>query len=205
MIPIALKDTELQEDMMSCILIKVRNLAKFNNPVAANMDASSLEVFPEDEKPSEDSDYGRPYMTLVMELGVRTRIPNNQGQRRDTTDFKNGAASSQHPAKHRQSPDDSLPSSHSPKKPRNSELVESTLSEAAARELIDEDMPTEQPSASEDMPVRHPRCTMVVYGCSSSAYKVVDDPETFKSLLTLNTRPTMPTLRWDRVAVSACT
>lgn len=70
-IPIALDDT-LQESAMSAILISVKDRIKHTPRAGVSIRASELGFFPRNQSPhpTPTSTHGRPYIAIVMELGV---------------------------------------------------------------------------------------------------------------------------------------
>jgi len=69
LVPLALKNGALREDVMSGMLIQIKNRVKSGTKASVYIDASKLSFFPESQKLFDDTNL-RPYITLVMELGV---------------------------------------------------------------------------------------------------------------------------------------
>ena len=69
MIPVVLKDETLKEEIMTGILISVKDRVEASTRASIDIDASKLSFFPEDQKLFGDK-HLRPYISLVVELGI---------------------------------------------------------------------------------------------------------------------------------------
>lgn len=70
-IPIVMEDSALEESVMSGILISVKDRGKRCTKAAAGIDASELSFFAEEQELYGTTSYGRPYIAILMELGVQ--------------------------------------------------------------------------------------------------------------------------------------
>ena len=68
MIPVALKDETLKEEIIARILISVKDRVKASTRVSIDIDASKLSFFPDDQKLFSDK-HLRPY-SLIIELSI---------------------------------------------------------------------------------------------------------------------------------------
>jgi hypothetical protein len=79
MLPLTLKDEPLREGIMSGMLISIKDRVEPRSKVSIDIDASKLSFFPKDQELFGDNSL-RPYITLVMELGIPlTKMPNATG------------------------------------------------------------------------------------------------------------------------------
>jgi hypothetical protein len=76
-IPVALKNESLRGDIMARILISVKDRVTRRSKVSkvsVDIDASKLSFFPERQELFGDTGHQRPYISLVMELGISLMI-----------------------------------------------------------------------------------------------------------------------------------
>jgi len=69
MIPVALRNEELKEEIMTGILISVKDRVTASTRATIDIDASKLSFFPEDQELFGDT-HLRPYIALIVELGI---------------------------------------------------------------------------------------------------------------------------------------
>ncbi|KAH8109136.1 hypothetical protein DFH11DRAFT_1492957, partial [Phellopilus nigrolimitatus] len=67
-IPIILWDAELREEIMSGILIQIKDRVRAGTKASVEIDERAIHFFPAQSGPKKDR---RPYITIVMELGVQ--------------------------------------------------------------------------------------------------------------------------------------
>ena len=71
LVPIVLTDGVLKESNMSGMAVSAKDrVAAGSKASFSNIDASKLSFFPEDQELYRDTGNGRPYISLVMELGI---------------------------------------------------------------------------------------------------------------------------------------
>ncbi|KAH8109129.1 hypothetical protein DFH11DRAFT_1515959, partial [Phellopilus nigrolimitatus] len=165
-IPIILWDAELREEIMSGILIQIKDRVRAGTKASVEIDERAIHFFPAQSGPNED---GRPYITIVMELGVQ---PYYQTQAkyeaksaptevaRPRTPTRASSAGERSTVNEVEGTPSNLRTSHMGKRSdRNTDKGKNIAK------------------------VVHPRYAIFVNGCSPSVYNVVDDKDVYATLL----------------------
>ena len=158
MIPVLLWDDTLCEEVMTAIFIQVKRRTVAGTKQAYAIDEASVNFFPKPSKSKSTSASvraeSRPYITLIMELGVQpplsslAKMSTKVGNKKDK-----GKAVSK--------PESSLASKKREETPSRVDIPQKG-SRTGLRSL----------SAATE--VEHPRYAISAYGCSSTVYKVVE-------------------------------
>ncbi|KAF8993478.1 hypothetical protein BDQ17DRAFT_1451886 [Cyathus striatus] len=161
-IPVLLdKDQPLSESNMSAILIQVRNRDAAGLIANYGIDEEQVGVF------RDNYTLERPYIAIVMELGVRGPIYTNPVTRTKA----NCQTEKGRPAKR-------IKTSHD----------DSTLNPASMN-LLATPGETEHGTRNKLKRVKHPRYSIFAYGCTANVYRVIqpnDEPKFYNILQTSN-------------------
>ena len=146
MIPVLVKDSALCEDVMTSFMIQVKRRVINDSIAAYIMDEAAVGLFPTGSKGRSDT---RPYITLVMELGVQPPL--------------NPKAKT--PAKVRNRPKPKFPS-------LLAESQHMDMDEAEPRTPSKVVLPRQ--GRLRHSTATHPRYNIFAYGCSNTVYKAID-------------------------------
>lgn len=163
-LPVLLWDTRLCEHVMTAILVQFKRRIQPGTVAAYSIDEANINFFP---KNSEQCTHGsiskayRPYVSLVMELGVQPKI--SEGAR-TATEYKGGR---------------SLSKQGRPSTPPNSG---GPYHATPSRMVIPKAGTTHHPKE------RNTRYQIFAYGCSPSVYRGIDEPRKASYALLLSSR-----------------
>ncbi|KAF8573314.1 hypothetical protein K439DRAFT_1625165 [Ramaria rubella] len=157
MLPILLWDEKLCEEVMSAIMIQVKRRAKAGTLVAYEIEESNIAFFPPQSGTNERAST-RPYIALIMELGVRAEI---------SPEVKTTVKVREQPKNAKKKKTTNTPSGSS------RENVRSSVKEEK-RDISPSEVYIVQPGRNKYPRSNHPRYSIFAYGCSSTVYKIVE-------------------------------
>lgn len=167
LIPVVLEppSTPLEEAVMSGILISVKDRAEASSEAETDIDAAKLGFFPDTQEAYKDTGHGRPYIAVVLELGVQARASAKFATGTTGQDAKQASSSS---------------------KPKNSTGTAvqppATPAKLIAKKTPDRRNPPREATNPSQM-LKNPRYMIRVHGCSPTVYNVVTDKDQFALLL----------------------
>lgn len=167
LIPVVLEppSTPLEEAVMSGILISVKDRAEASSEAETDIDAAKLGFFPDTQEPYKGTGHGRPYIAVVLELGVQARASAKAASGTTGQDAKQASGSS--------TPKNSTDSeAHPPVTPAKVKALMAPMAPSRTRQATN---PSQR--------LKNPRYMIRVHGCSPTVYSVVTDKDQFALLL----------------------
>jgi len=156
-LPVLLWDTQLCEHVMTGVLVQFKRRKRSGTIAKYSIDEADLNFFP---KVLEKCTHGpiatsyRPYVSLIMELGVQVELP---GEAKTTTKHKANKYSSSSAKK-------------SDRRPRTPPPIEGGLDHATPSKMY---IPLHGQRLHPNE--GHARYNIFAYGCSPTVYRAIDD------------------------------
>ncbi|KAF8574629.1 hypothetical protein K439DRAFT_1642070 [Ramaria rubella] len=157
MLPILLWDEKLCEEVMSAIMIQVNRRAQAGTIPGYEIEESKITFFPPQSGIDQRAST-RPYITLIMELGVRAKI---------STEVKTPVKVREQPKNAKKKKTTNTPSGSSKKNVRSSVKEEK-------RDISPSEVYMVQSGRNKYPRSNHPRYSIFAYGCSSTVYKIIE-------------------------------